>query len=72
MSEHIIDEVCECEYCIMLDVMFGDPNMTKWERAFHKSMCEWGWRSEYTEKQKAKIKQTFNRLKNLRIPNERN
>lgn len=59
--EHVNDKICECEYCTMLDCMWGDPLLTEWESSFVNSVVRSGWYYEYTPKQKSKIKEIFNR-----------
>lgn len=60
---HIIDKVCSCEFCTMLDCLFGDPLLSAWEKKFVENMIEYGWMANYTEKQKAKIKEVFNKMR---------
>lgn len=47
----------------MLDIMFGDPLLTNWEKRFIRDVAEKGWLFDYTEKQAAKIKEIFRRQK---------
>jgi len=61
--EHVIDKICECEFCTMLDCMWGDPLLSKWESSFVNSVVRSGWHYEYTPKQKAKIKEVFDRAR---------
>lgn len=56
---HILDKVCSCEYCQMIDVIFGDPLLNKWERDFIESVVNFGWHKDYSEKQKSVIKKIF-------------
>jgi len=57
--EHLIDTICSCPYCTMLDVMFGDPLLNSWEWKFVESVTSFGWHFDYTPKQKAVIKRLF-------------
>lgn len=59
MLDHIADEVCSCRYCQMIDVMFGDPKLNRWEREFIQSVIFQGWQKDYSPKQKAVIEKTF-------------
>lgn len=56
---HISDEVCSCEYCQMIDCIYGDPKLNKWERDFIDSAARQGWQRDYSPKQKAVIKKIF-------------
>lgn len=59
---HIADKICRCEYCLMIDVIYGDPLLSEWERNFIDSVARQGWhRDDYSEKQKAVIKRIFKR-----------
>ncbi len=60
---HIIDSVCECEYCTMIDCMWGDPLLTDWEKSFVNSVARSGWYHDYTPKQKSKIKEIYIRAR---------
>lgn len=64
---HLTDSICNCEYCQMIDVMYGDPLLSKWERDFIESVASFGWRKDYTPKQKAVIKKTFAKQKHKYI-----
>ncbi len=57
--KHIIDKVCSCEYCQMIDVIFGDPKLNSWEKKFIDSVAEQGWQREYSPKQKAVIRKIY-------------
>lgn len=57
--KHIADKVCSCDYCTMIDVMFGDPLLNAWERHFIASVASYGWRDDYSLKQKAVIQRLF-------------
>ena len=63
MSSHLISEVCSCEFCTMLDVMTGDPELNEWEKEFIKSVSNYGWMSDYSLKQKTKIKDIYEKQK---------
>lgn len=64
--KHIADKVCSCEYCQMLDCMFGDPQLTKWEKEFINSVSRQGWyREDYSDKEKVVIKRIFRVQKDL-------
>ena len=56
---HISDKVCSCKYCTMIDCMYGDPKLTKWEKDFVESVACFGWHKDYSDKQKAVIKKIF-------------
>lgn len=56
---HIIDQVCDCEFCQMIDVMMGDPMLSRWEREFLDSVAQQGWHHNYSENQKAKVRQMY-------------
>ena len=56
---HIIDKVCSCEHCTMLDIMWGDPLLSDWESKFIKDVARKGWIWDYTPKQKSKIRLIF-------------
>lgn len=43
----------------MIDCVFGDPLLNDWEKKFIKSVAYWGWRGDYSPKQKNKIKRIF-------------
>jgi len=45
----------------MIDVMFGDPLLSPWEKSFVESVGRAGWFYEYTPKQKAILKRIYNR-----------
>ena len=71
--KHIIDKVCSCEYCHMLDTMFGDPLLNQWEKSFVKNVSRWGWRDDYTTKQKTVIRKIFKKQqKKYQIEREKN
>ncbi len=57
--KHIADKVCSCEYCQMIDVIFGDPLLNKWEKDFIESVMYYGWQKDYSDKQKAVIKKIY-------------
>lgn len=57
--KHIIDKVCSCEICEKLDIMYGDPKLSKWERKFVISVGEQGWLRNYSKKQIRKTRQIF-------------
>lgn len=61
--EHLSDNVCSCEFCQMIDVMFGDPLLNAWEKDFVESVASFGWHKDYTPKQKAVIKRLFEKQK---------
>ncbi len=63
--KHIADKICSCNYCLMLDCMFGDPQLNQWEKDFIESVCRYGWRADYTDKQKAVIEKTFQKMLRL-------
>ena len=56
---HIADKICSCEYCQMVDVIFGDPLLSAWEKKFIDSVAEQGWQRDYSPKQKAVIKKIY-------------
>ncbi len=58
--EHLIKETCSCDYCKMIDIMFGDPLFNEWENEFLNSICRVGWYYNYSEKQKRTIVKLFN------------
>lgn len=58
-KNHITDKVCSCEYCQMIDVIFGDPLLNKWEKEFIDSVSQQGWQRDYSLKQKVVIKKIF-------------
>lgn len=68
--KHVIEKVCSCEYCQMIDVMWGDPRLNPWEAKFVASVARFGWRADYSDKQKACIKKIFKRQR-LLYENER-
>lgn len=47
----------------MIDVLWGDPGLTRWEKSFVLCIARWGWHNEYSEAQKRKILQIFNKRK---------
>lgn len=57
--EHLIDKICSCKYCQMIDVIFGDPLLNAWEKKFINSVAEQGWHKDYTPKQKVIIERIF-------------
>ncbi len=59
MMEHIADKICSCEYCLKLDIMFGDPLLPQWEKDFIDSVARQGWQRDYSPKQKAVINKVF-------------
>ena len=58
--KHLITEGCDCEFCQMIDCMYGDPLLSDWEKEFVNSVCEYGWKFNYTVKQKNIIRKIFN------------
>lgn len=63
--EHLIDKACSCDICQKIDVMWGDPRLSKWETDFIDSVADFGWHNNYTEKQIAKINQIFKKQKKV-------
>jgi len=63
--KHVIDKACSCNYCTMIDVMWGDPKLNRWERRFVHSVARYGWISDYSNKQKACIEKIFNRQRRI-------
>lgn len=61
--KHIIDKTCSCLHCTMLDIMFGDPTLSPWEKRFIKSVSEFGWLDNYTPKQISVIEKIFKKQK---------
>jgi hypothetical protein len=61
--EHVVDAPCGCIDCQRLDVMWGDSRLTPWERGFVQSLCDWGWRAGYTERQRHVLAQVFARAR---------
>lgn len=59
LGSHIIDKICCCKHCQMIDVMFGDPLLNKWEKEFLESVARQGWQRDYSPKQKAVIEKTY-------------
>jgi len=57
--KHLIDKTCSCKYCQMIDVMFGDPLLNRWEKDFVESVALFGWHADYTSKQKNVVKKLF-------------
>jgi len=57
--EHLTDKVCCCRYCHMIDVTWGDPLLSSWEINFIRNIASWGWRHDYTPKQKAVLKKIY-------------
>lgn len=68
-QNHTADKVCSCPHCILIDVIFGDPLLTPWEREFINSVEELGWEHDYSPKQKAVIEKIHARLYAERIKN---
>lgn len=67
--KHLIDKACSCKYCTMIDIMWGDPALSKWGRGFIKSVARWGWEFNYSPAQKKKIIEVFKeQLKKYWIP----
>ncbi len=66
MTMHISDKVCSCEYCTKIDIMYGDPLLTLWEKDFLESVADQGWQRDYSDKQKAVIDKVFKRLHSIR------
>ncbi len=64
--DHVIDKACSCEFCTMLNAMWGDPLLSDWETSFVDSVARWGWLYEYTPNQKAKIREVFKIILNRR------
>ena len=60
---HLTDSPCSCTTCQQLDIMYGDPTLSRWESRFVKSVSEWGWHADYTPKQRACILDIFTRQK---------
>lgn len=60
--EHVSDKVCSCHYCTCIDIVFGDPLLTPWERNFIDSVARQGWERDYSIKQKAVIDKIHTRL----------
>lgn len=56
---HIADKICSCEYCQMIDVIFGDPKLNAWEKKFIDSVAYQGWEHDYSDKQKVVIKRIY-------------
>ncbi len=69
--EHLVDAKCSCEYCQMVDCLYGDPLLSKWEASFVENIAEWGWRADYTDKQKKTIKRIFEKMKLARLGSRR-
>lgn len=65
MIEHDADKVCDCKYCLMITIMYGDPKLNSWEDEFVTSVSEAGWQGDYTDKQKKKIEQIFDKQRKL-------
>ncbi len=65
MMAHLIDKVCSCMHCLMIDIMWGDPLLTPWEYNFVKSVASFGWRNEYSPKQKAVIQKIFRKQRQI-------
>lgn len=63
---HKIDIPCNCVYCTMIDVMWGDPLLNDWEKKFVESVARQGGERNYSDKQKAKIKDVFKRMRKMR------
>jgi len=63
--KHSVNTVCSCEYCQMIDVMWGDPALNLWESKFVASVARFGWLADYSEKQKACIVRIFRHQKKL-------
>lgn len=61
-QKHITDQVCSCRYCTIIDIVFGDPFLTPWEKKFIDSVARQGWERDYSPKQKAVINKIGNRL----------
>ena len=61
--DHDPERACSCEICQRLDVMYGDPKLTAWERRFVASVAEWGGRGWYTERQKVVVLEVFERAR---------
>lgn len=61
MAEHIIDKICSCKHCQMIDIMFGDPTLSPWESKFIESLCRYGWLTNYTPKQKTCLEKLFDK-----------
>ena len=58
-QNHIMAAVCSCEYCQMIDVIFGDPLLNAWEKRFIGSVASQGWHRDYSDKQKACIEKIY-------------
>lgn len=50
----------------MIDVVWGDPLLNDWERRFTDSLANFGWRSDYTNRQASKLEQIYTRLRRIR------
>lgn len=63
---HVNDKVCNCEFCTMIDCLWGDPLLSAWESKFINNVARSGWFYEYTIRQKAKIQSIFKKMLHLR------
>lgn len=61
-QKHIKDKVCKCRNCTMIDCLWGDPLLNRWEKRFIESMARYGWLDNYTYKQIAKLKQIWHKI----------
>jgi hypothetical protein len=50
----------------MIDQLYGDPLLSEWERRFVRSLAEFGWRADYTESQKQKLRQVYQQIRRAR------
>lgn len=66
-NSHEIDSPCSCIDCQRIDILWGDPLMTPWERRFVDNLSRWGWEHNYTTNQRAKLEQVFTRMKTIRL-----
>ena len=63
-KNHIADEVCSCKYCQKIDVIFGDPLLNEWEKAFIDGVAKQGWHKEYSTRQKTVIDRIYKAQRN--------
>lgn len=66
ISTHKMSEVCDCETCLKLDSLWGDPLLTPWEYQFIGNVSRYGWFANYSKKQLTKLDQVWYKILRLR------
>ena len=65
-KNHIIDKECSCKNCTKIDMLVGDPLLNPWERKFIRSLVDYGWTDDYTDRQVTKLNQVWRKIHRLR------